>query len=51
VKVFVMTLLMAAAVLYVSGRVWLNLSAHPYPPAACQLLGGTWGPWSGWRCY
>ena len=20
------------------------------PPAACQLLGGTWDIWSGWRC-
>lgn len=20
------------------------------PPAACQLLGGTWDPWHGWQC-
>jgi hypothetical protein len=26
---------------------WLS---HDSPPVACQLLGGHWTIWNGWRC-
>jgi len=31
-------------------RVETNIHAKAAPPAACQLLGGTWNIWDGWRC-
>jgi hypothetical protein len=27
-----------------------NLEARNSPPLSCQLLGGSWSLWSGWRC-
>lgn len=27
-----------------------NLADRSSPPAACQLLGGSWSWWSGWSC-
>ena len=27
-----------------------NLLHYSDPPAACQVLGGSWTPWSVWRC-
>ena len=31
-------------------RVAVNEVARSSPPAECQLLGGTWNVWDGWRC-
>lgn len=31
-------------------RVMGNEAAKGSPPVACQLLGGQWTLWSGWRC-
>lgn len=35
---------------YVVQRVQSNESVRHDPPAACQLVGGTWNWWDGWRC-
>jgi hypothetical protein len=39
--------ILVLAVVYCWFRVESNESAEP---AACQLLGGQWTLWSGWRC-
>jgi hypothetical protein len=31
-------------------RITTNEAAKNNPPAACQLLGGTWNIWNGWQC-
>lgn len=38
--------------LIVLGGLWVihNELARSNPPAACQLFGGQWSIWSGWRC-
>lgn len=45
------------AVTLVIGTIWFagshleNAQAtRNDPPATCQLLGGSWNPWSGWNC-
>lgn len=42
----VLAVIVAIVVVKVSG----NLLSHGSPPASCQLLGGQWSLWSGWRC-
>jgi hypothetical protein len=37
--------------LYAGSRVYGNLETRDQVPAACQLMGGKWGIWSGWDCY
>jgi len=32
-------------------RLWDNWNARQSPPIACQLLGGHWNLWDGWKCY
>jgi hypothetical protein len=32
-------------------RVAANWSQRGNEPSACQLMGGHWGFWDGWRCY
>lgn len=39
-----------ALLVYGQLRIYGNVIARESPPAACQLLGGTWGIWDGWRC-
>jgi hypothetical protein len=37
-------------VAYGAVRIVSNEASHGAPPAACQLLGGSWDIWNGWRC-
>lgn len=37
-------------VIYGLARVEFNESVKHNPPETCQLLGGTWTVWDGWRC-
>lgn len=39
-----------ALLAYVTIRCEANVIARPMVPASCQLLGGTWDAWHGWRC-
>lgn len=48
---FLATALILVFCLYATGRVFLNCEARGQAPAACQLMGGHWGIWSGWDCY
>lgn len=41
-------LLIAAAYLVV--RTGSNLMQEMNPPGTCQVLGGHWDIWNGWRC-
>jgi len=43
-------LAIAAVLLYVLARTGENEAARAHPPAVCQLLGGSWNFWDGWRC-
>ena len=36
--------------LWVVWHIAAALEARSDPPAACQLLGGTWSFWDGWHC-
>ena len=36
--------------LYGCARIYINEQAKNNPPASCQLLGGHWDIWKGWRC-
>lgn len=40
------------AVLAILGalRIAANEIAYSKPPLSCQVLGGNWTIWSGWRC-
>jgi hypothetical protein len=44
------SLVLVIIVLIVGIRVYSNYQAKDNPPASCQLLGGTWNIWDGWRC-
>lgn len=43
-----------ALVVIAGGVIALKLyhaqSTRNYPPPACELFGGTWDSWNGWRC-
>lgn len=45
-----MALVLVIAAVWAIFHVMGNLNAKPNPPAACQLWGGHWTLWSGWRC-
>lgn len=47
--VAVLVVLLAGA--YVVFRVTGNVNDRAFEPAACQIWGGTWSPWSDWHCY
>jgi uncharacterized membrane protein YadS len=43
-------LAVVAVVLFVGYHVLEAEATKSTPPAACQLLGGHWNIWGGWRC-
>jgi hypothetical protein len=45
------TLAIVLLFLFALIHVATNEAAKNSPPAACQLLGGTWNFWDGWHCY
>jgi len=49
-KVAVASVLAIVVLLYGSVRVAVNVQAEHSPPAMCQLFGGSWNFWNGWRC-
>ncbi len=47
VVIIVLCVLACVFVLY---RVGHALEVRHYPPLSCQILGGHWDFWNGWRC-
>ena len=43
-------IVLAVLVLMAVTHVISAMETHDSPPAACQLLGGSWNLWNGWRC-
>lgn len=43
-------LLIVFIAVYVGSHVLSAESSKGSPPAACQLVGGHWDLWNGWRC-
>jgi len=43
--------LVALAVIFITGKIGDNMTYRNDPPAACQILGGHWNIWDGWQCY
>jgi hypothetical protein len=48
--IWLVSILIALAVLAGGVRLWDNITSKPNPPAACQLFGGQWTIWGGWSC-
>lgn len=44
------TVAVILAGLFVAWHVLPALMVRDNPPLSCQLAGGTWNLWSGWRC-
>jgi len=49
-RVMVAVMIGALVLIYVVQRIQGNEQVKNTPPAACQLMGGTWSWWDGWRC-
>jgi hypothetical protein len=49
-KETVVAILIVVLGLYVGYRVYENEAARAYPPPACEVFGGSWSTWDGWRC-
>lgn len=47
IAIIILGVLAGAFVLYHVGHAW---EVRNYPPVLCQLLGGHWDLWNGWRC-